>query len=295
MYSFEQLKIFVCVCECGSFSAAARQLKRAQSGVSQSISNLEIAVNQDLFSRDKNTPVLTDNGKALLPIARAILHQQHFFDQKVESLSSLDEHELVIAIDESAVNQILLDLLCECAERFPLTHIEILLGSTFDVEEMVRSGRAQVGILYFNGLLKSDMDHYIIGHNKFITIVSPEHALNALPQVSEADLQAHRQIVYRSAEYKELWFSYGISTHSWYANSHQMLLDLATRGVGWAVVPESMAVAYLCDKRLVALPIVFEPNGWMTAVGCLVSRRQQRGPVLEHILSMLQTKYDVTI
>ncbi|WP_017223735.1 LysR family transcriptional regulator [Moritella dasanensis] len=293
MYSFEQLKIFVCVCESGSFSAAARQLKRAQSGVSQSISNLEIAVNQVLFLRDKNTPVLTDNGKALLPIARAILHQQHFFDQKIEALTSGDEHELVIAIDESAVNPFLLDLLSECAGRFPLTHIEILLDTTFNVEEMVRSGRAQIGIIYFNGALKSDMDHYIIGHQKFITMVSPDHALTTLSQVKEADLQAHRQIVYRGVEYKELWFSYGISTHAWYTNTHQMLLELATRGVGWAVVPESMATPYLLDKRLVALPVVFEPNGWMTAVGCLVSRRQKRGPVLGHILSMLQTKYDV--
>ncbi|MDX2320876.1 MAG: LysR family transcriptional regulator [Moritella sp.] len=293
MYSFEQLKIFVCVCECGSFSAAARQLKRAQSGVSQSIANLEIAVNQELFARDKNTPVLTDNGKALLPIARAILHQQHYFDQKVESLSSCDEHELVIAIDDSVINPLLLDLICECADRFPFTHIEILAGTTFDVEDMVRSGRAQVGILYFDGTLKSDMDHYILGHKKFITAVAPEHDLTKLAQVREADLQAHRQIVYRSVAYKELWFSYGISTNSWYTNSHQMLFDLASRGVGWAVVPASMAAPYLLDKSLVALPVVFEPNGWMTAVGCLVSRRQKSGPVLVHILSMLQTQYDV--
>lgn len=293
MYSFEQLKIFVCVCECGSFSAAARRLKRAQSGVSQSISNLEIAVNQTLFSREQNTPVLTENGKALLPIARAILHQQYAFDQKVASLNSCDEHELVIAIDESAVNQALLDLICECAERFPLTHIEILLDTTFNVEDMVRSGRAQVGIIYFNGSLKSDMDHYIIGHKKFITTVSPDHALTQLAEVKEADLQAHRQIVYRNAEYKELWFSYGISTNSWYTNTHHMLLDLATRGVGWAVVPESMAAPYLLNKSLVALPIAFEPNGWMTAVGCVVSKRLKSGPVLAHILSMLQTKYDV--
>ncbi|GAL17166.1 hypothetical protein JCM19235_5715 [Vibrio maritimus] len=35
MYSFEQLKVFVAVCEYGSFSAAARKLGRAQSGVSR--------------------------------------------------------------------------------------------------------------------------------------------------------------------------------------------------------------------------------------------------------------------
>jgi DNA-binding transcriptional LysR family regulator len=101
MYSFEQLKIFVAVCECGSFSAAARQLKRAQSGVSQSVSNLEIALNQQLFDRSRNVPVLTAQGTALLPIAKSILHQQLHFDQKVASLDQQHEHELVLAIEET--------------------------------------------------------------------------------------------------------------------------------------------------------------------------------------------------
>lgn len=83
MYSFEQLKVFVTVCESGSFSAAALKLKRAQSGVSQSIANLEIAIDQELFNREKNIPVLTSKGKALLPVAKLILDQQKYFDQKL--------------------------------------------------------------------------------------------------------------------------------------------------------------------------------------------------------------------
>ena len=43
MYSLEQLKIFVSVVETGSFSATGRKLNRAQSGISQAISNLETA------------------------------------------------------------------------------------------------------------------------------------------------------------------------------------------------------------------------------------------------------------
>ena len=85
MYSFEQLKVFVTVCESGSFSAAARKLKRAQSGVSQSIANLEIAIDQELFNREKNIPVLTNTGKALLPVAKSILDQQKYFDQNLDT------------------------------------------------------------------------------------------------------------------------------------------------------------------------------------------------------------------
>ena len=65
MYSLEQLKIFVTVVETGSFSATGRKLKRAQSGISQAISNLEIAIDQPLFDRRKNTPTLTKSGKTL--------------------------------------------------------------------------------------------------------------------------------------------------------------------------------------------------------------------------------------
>ncbi len=146
MYSFEQLKVFVAVCEYGSFSAAARKLNRAQSGVSQAISNLEIAINQTLFSREKNTPELTESGEALLPIARSILHQQQYFDQKVDSLANDYEHELVIAVDESLMSAALLSILAPLATQYPITNFEIITASTFDVEKLVREEVAQIAL-----------------------------------------------------------------------------------------------------------------------------------------------------
>ncbi|MPY24214.1 LysR family transcriptional regulator [Shewanella psychropiezotolerans] len=289
MYSFEQLKIFVTVCESGSFSAAARQLKRAQSGVSQAIANLEISINQELFNREKNTPALTEKGKVLLPIAQSILHQQKYFDQKVESLEREHEYELVIAIDESLINDDLLQILAELADKFPVTDVEIITTSTFDVEELVREGKAQVGIVYADGELKVDMDFFTLGQTRFLTVVAPEHALAALSVVNDTALKGHRQLVHRSSEHKELWFSYGISSKLWYANTHQTLLDLACRGIGWTIVPEQAVTELLAVKKLVALPIAHEFDGWLTPMGCLVSRRHASGPVLEDLLSSLQT------
>ena len=69
MYILEQLKIFAAVCRHGSFSAAARTLGRAQSGISQTIANLEIKFNQTLFQREKGAVTLTEHGRALLPAA----------------------------------------------------------------------------------------------------------------------------------------------------------------------------------------------------------------------------------
>ncbi|MGS0728610.1 LysR family transcriptional regulator, partial [Shewanella sp. 0m-11] len=264
MYSFEQLKIFVAVCETGSFSAAARKLKRAQSGVSQAISNLEIAINQELFNRDKNTPVLTENAKALLPIAYSILHQQQYFDQKVESLSKVTEHELIIAVDESLVNDELVAIIAPLADKFPITQFEIIAASTFDVEELIRQGKAQVGIIYADGELKVDMDFFVLGQARFLTIAAAEHDLAKLTLVQDSDLKSYRQCVHRSSEQKELWFSYVISTMAWYANTHQNLVSLVGKGVGWAVVPEWLVKQRIERGELVALPVAHEYHGWLT-------------------------------
>lgn len=288
MYSFEQLKVFITVCEQGSFSAAARKLKRAQSGVSQAIANLEIAINQELFNRDKNIPVLTDNGKALLPIAQSILHQQKYFDQKVESLAKEYEHELVIAVDESLMNSELLQILSPLADKFPITNFDIITMATFDVEELVRTGKAQVGIVYADGELKIDMDFFLLGQARFLTIASSNHELTRLPIVQDSDLKRYRQCVHRSAKQKELWFSYGISSMMWYANTHQTLIDLVHNGIGWANVPELLAKQDIQQGKIVALPVAHEHSGWLTPVGCLVSRSHASGPVLASLIDLLQ-------
>ena len=288
MYSFEQLRVFVTVCENGSFSAAARKLKRAQSGVSQAVANLEIAVNQELFNRDKNTPTLTKSGEALLPIARSILQQQVYFDQKATALTNAYEHELVIAIDESMVSDDFLSILTPLADQFPITHFEIITASSFDIEDLIRTGKAHAGIVFADGELKVDMDFFIMGQAKFLTIASPEHPLAALPIVEHDDLKLYRQCVHRSAKQKELWFSYGISSKLWYANNHQTLIDLVLQGIGWALVPELLIKTSLEQNSVVSLPVAHEFNGWLTAVGCLVSRSHASGPVLVHVLDTLK-------
>lgn len=288
MYSFEQLNVFVTVCEQGSFSAAARKLKRAQSGVSQAIANLEITINQELFNREKNIPVLTENGKALLPIAKSILHQQKYFDQKVESLTKEYEHELVIAVDESLMNSELLQILTPLADQFPITNFDIITTSTFDVEELVQKGKAQVGIVYADGELKVDMDFFLLGQARFLTIASPNHELTRLPIVQDSDLKRYRQCVHRSAKQKELWFSYGISAMIWYANTHQTLVELVHNGIGWANVPELLVKKNIQQGKIVSLPVAHEYNGWLTPIGCLVSRSRSSGPVLASVTDLLQ-------
>ena len=68
--SFDQLTVLIAVAEAGSFSAAARRLKRAQSVVSYTIGQLEQQLGIAVFDRSGRSPVLTEAGRAVLGDAR---------------------------------------------------------------------------------------------------------------------------------------------------------------------------------------------------------------------------------
>jgi len=71
--SLDQLTTFIASVDEGSFSAAARKLRRAQSVVSELVSGLEAQMGVRLFDRSARYPKLTPAGIALLADARGIV------------------------------------------------------------------------------------------------------------------------------------------------------------------------------------------------------------------------------
>src|ERR1700691_6557293 len=69
--SLDQLRAFIAAVDEGSFSAGARKLHRAQSAVSELVSNLEAQIGVVLFDRSERYPKLTPAGVLLVADARS--------------------------------------------------------------------------------------------------------------------------------------------------------------------------------------------------------------------------------
>ncbi len=69
----DQLKLFLAICDEGSFSAAARKLRTSQSQVSVQIKKLEDGLGAQLFDRSHRSAELTPLGIGLRPEARRIV------------------------------------------------------------------------------------------------------------------------------------------------------------------------------------------------------------------------------
>lgn len=70
---FRQIKYFIVVAECGSFSQAAEVLEVAQPALSRQIKDLEDNLAADLFRRLPRGLELTSAGRALLRDSKSIL------------------------------------------------------------------------------------------------------------------------------------------------------------------------------------------------------------------------------
>lgn len=195
---------------------------------------------------------------------------------------------MIIAIEESLFDPELLKRLCQIHTRYPITIFDIASMSTFDIERLIKTGEVHIGVVYLNHSFKTEMVFFQIGQVNAITVVSPQHPLAQSSVVTALELQQYRQLVHRTDELKELWFSDRISSQVWYANNHQILLEMACQNVGWTVLPEQLAQPYLTSGRLVKVKLDFELGGMVIPVGVVISRQYHQGKVSADVLHIIQ-------
>lgn len=97
--SMDQLRAFIAAADEGSFSAAGRKLRRAQSVVSQTLANLEAQIDVQLFDRTGRYPQLTAQSTALLAEARLVVNGMDSFKAKARTIAEGLEPELSVAVD----------------------------------------------------------------------------------------------------------------------------------------------------------------------------------------------------
>ena len=107
------MKVFVAVAETKSMSVVGKQLGISQSGVSQTIRNIEEQLKTDLFSRERRPLVLTRQGEILYGHALKILEMHNSAIQAVRNVSGHQLSKLHIAMANSCAETIAPKLVCE--------------------------------------------------------------------------------------------------------------------------------------------------------------------------------------
>ncbi|AWH37443.1 LysR family transcriptional regulator [Stenotrophomonas sp. ZAC14D1_NAIMI4_6] len=269
-YSPESLQAFVEAAALGSFSAAARRLRKTQSTVSTAIAHLEADLGVALFDRSARYPQLTEAGREVLGHAQEILAADQRLQQLSVRLAAPVEPRLTVVFSDVYQLDPAQRVLQRFAEAFPEVELEWLDAEGHDVLEIVTSARADLGLLprqdrYPDALLAQPLAH----HSELAIYVALEHPLARAGTRASQQLARHRQ-VRLSAQADHARAAAG---RVWTASDYLMVMEMAEDGIGWAELPRALVQRY--DRgRLLELRL----PGWPRRIHSDLVRRRDSPP-----------------
>lgn len=240
-WNLEQLRLFVGVAERQSFSAVARETRRAQSAVSNAIALLEADLGLQLFERSSGRqPRLTQAGAALLEEARGVLQQCERLDGRALGLARGEEARLRLAQDEAMPYQPVLASLEALASAFPLLEVQLSSGAQGEVARKLLQRQADLGLLFHHEQMPRELERQRLGAIEMVTVCGAHHPLAAAGQVQRRSLARHRQLLMAPQD-SQYPGGEQISPLVWRADSFYAMAELVMRGLGWAWLPRHVA------------------------------------------------------
>lgn len=255
--TLDQLQVFVAVADKGSFSAAARQLNRAQSVVSYTIANLETQLQLQLFDRQARQPVLTEAGRAMLEDARRIVADLDSLRARSRALTEGLEGEVGLAVSVMVPDHVLTDVLADFQREFPTVLLRLVVGTPFLVSRSLASGSAALAIGGRTDPVEERLNGERIGLSYLAPAAAPGHRLARLSRrLDISDVRDEVQIVTADVVDGNEGPDLNVfSRRTWRVGDMATKRQLLLGGLGWGGLPLSMIRDDIAEGRLVALDV----------------------------------------
>lgn len=253
--TLDQLHVFLTVVEEGSFSKAAKRLRRVQSAVSYSIANLERLLGVELFDRTGRTPALTEAGLALVADARAVCDRMDQLHARARSIAEGLEARLSLAVDVLFPMPKLLDAVHELSERYPHVPLHLRTEALGAVASLVLDGTCQIGIGI--DVLESTCDivRRPLTTVEMVPVAAPSHPLaRRRGRLRSDEVRDAVQIVVTDRSALTEGRDHGVhSARTWRVADLEAKRDFILAGFGWGKMPAHRVAADLEAGRLVRL------------------------------------------
>lgn len=272
-YSPEALSAFVETVATGSFSAAARRLRKSQSTVSTAIANLEADLGFALFDRSARQPVLTEQGEQVLGYVQSILAASARLDELAVSLTAQTEARLTFVLSDTLNPDVLEDLMIQFDTRFPHTEFECLIGEEEDVIDLLQKERAQIGLTEARDVYPTGIGVIRLPMQTQMAIyVATTHPLAVQGRVEVDELHGWRELQLSTYLERE---TTQVRGPIWSAPNYLLLLSMAVQGFGWCALPCALVEEFAAAKSLVQINVPGWPRS--VAIDLLWNKRSPPG------------------
>jgi DNA-binding transcriptional LysR family regulator len=244
-----QLEYLVAVADEASFTRAAARLHVAQPGVSAQIRQLERELGQDLLDRSGRGVRVTEAGAAVLLYARAALGAVAGARLAVDELTGLVRGHVAVGMVVACSSFDLANLLADFHRDYPAVEIALSENNTDELVEGLNAGRLDLAFAGLGETTPPGIEIQLVADEPLVAAVSKDDVLAARKTITlEALVDRALMSLPRGTGLRTCLddacarsgFEPNISLE---ASNLGILAELASRGLGVAILPESVALA----------------------------------------------------
>jgi DNA-binding transcriptional LysR family regulator len=253
-----QLEYFVAVAEEANFTRAAARVHISQSGVSAQVRALEKELGAELFDRSGRAARLTEAGREAMPWAKAALESVAGLRQTVDQVQGLVRGHLTIGMITGCEVGPLFAALADFHREYPAIELELAEDNSDQLVVGVRVSLYDIALVGLAGETPEHLASQVISRESLVALAPHDSEVAAMKEVTLLDLTAYPLVTLPEGTgirtvFDEAFLSKGlIPDLALAASAPGAVADLAARGLGIAVLSESMASNY---PELTAVPI----------------------------------------
>jgi DNA-binding transcriptional LysR family regulator len=289
--SLDQLRAFIAAVDEGSFSAGARRLNRAQSAVSELVSNLEAQIGVQLFDRTERYPKLTQAGVLLVADARAVIANINVLKARAKGISGGLEPELSAVIDVLFPIEAIAESASEFRVRFPRTPLRLYVEALGGAYQPVLDGRCSLGVVGSLPDAPASMSTEPLPAVDMIMVAARSHPLSKLTGViSKSELAKHIQLVLTDRSELTQGREFGVmSPLTWRLSDLYAKHSFLLKGLGWGGMPLHAVKQDLKNRKLVKLLVEDLPEqGLALPMFAVYPSAQPPGPAGRWLIERLK-------
>lgn len=246
------LRIFSAIVRLGSVTAAARQHGVSQPAASRLLAQLESDVGFELFHRDRGRLFLTADGLLLHQEVERALDNVERVQSLARDISSFRVGHLRLVAPPSFLEAILPELITRFLEQYPHVHLSIDSHGVEVAKAMIASRAVDAGFVKLPHN-RADLHAVTVLESETACVLRHDHPLAANTTIDAGDLRGVPLILlgqgqrFRGQVEGALADAGVVPRVKVETHTIASACALAARGVGVAIVNETLATAYVRD------------------------------------------------
>lgn len=287
MLTLEQMKCFCAVYEQGSYSAAAKKLKKDRSTVREHVTSLEDSLGFELFVIEGRKSIATEFSDSLY--YRASILTRHAAEIELGALSYFDQNitEVNIYHDVLLPHQLVLFITKKLMGKYPTIQLNWLHRNREETIADIMSGQCQLAIMPNNFRIMPEKQVWYrnLGLINLAAYAGVNNQLTTLTTIAMKDLQLEKQFLSENHIRAGL-DALKVSPNYHIISNNDLLIELI-KDHGWAVLAKYFAQPYVLKGELIELDIKELTNNFKYGLSLYFSVDAEQNKLLAEVIDWI--------